>query len=58
MASVKFVTKYGLDLNGQYAINGIWNGTHIGIAYGGTNATTKTVAFDNLSPTTTSGDIV
>lgn len=58
MASVKFVTKYGLDLNGQYAINGIWNGTQIGIAYGGTNATTKTVAFDNLSPTTTSGDIV
>jgi hypothetical protein len=58
MASVKFVTKYGLDLNGQYAINGIWNGTQIGIAYGGTNATTKTVAFDNLSPTTTSGDII
>lgn len=58
MASVKFVTKYGLDLNGQYAINGIWNGNAIGIAYGGTNATTKTVAFDNLSPTTTSGDII
>jgi len=58
MSSVKFVTKYGLDLNGQYAINGTWNGSPIGIAYGGTNATTKTTAFDNLAPTTTSGDII
>lgn len=28
------------------------------IAKGGTNATTKTSAFDNLSPTTTAGDII
>ena len=32
--------------------------TTIGIAFGGTAATTATAAFDNLSPTTTLGDII
>jgi hypothetical protein len=37
---------------------GIWSGTTIAIAKGGTGATTKTAAFDALSPMTTSGDII
>jgi hypothetical protein len=37
---------------------GTWNGTTISFAKGGTGATTKTAAFDALSPMTTQGDIV
>ena len=37
---------------------GTWNGTTIAIANGGTGATTKTTAFDALSPMTTAGDII
>ena len=37
---------------------GTWNGTTISLAKGGTGATTKTAAFDALSPMTTQGDIV
>ncbi|MCX6265926.1 MAG: hypothetical protein NTW16_01015 [Bacteroidetes bacterium] len=37
---------------------GTWNGTTISLAKGGTGATTKTAAFDALSPMTTAGDIV
>lgn len=37
---------------------GTWNATAIGISYGGTNATNATTAFNNLSPTTTKGDII
>ncbi|WMW77963.1 hypothetical protein RF683_00530 [Flavobacterium sp. 20NA77.7] len=37
---------------------GTWNGTTIAIANGGTGQTTKTAAFDALSPMTTSGDII
>ena len=37
---------------------GTWNGTTIAIANGGTGATTKTAAFDALSPMTTAGDII
>jgi hypothetical protein len=37
---------------------GTWNGTTIAIANGGTGKTTKTEAFDALSPMTTSGDII
>jgi hypothetical protein len=37
---------------------GVWSGTAIAIAKGGTGATTKTAAFDALSPMTTSGDII
>jgi hypothetical protein len=37
---------------------GIWNGTAIDIAYGGTGQTTKTAAFDALSPVTTKGDLI
>ena len=38
--------------------SGTWNGTTIGIAYGGTGATTKAGAFDALSPMTSAGDII
>lgn len=37
---------------------GVWNGTAIPILYGGTGQTTKTAAFDALSPLTTLGDII
>lgn len=37
---------------------GTWNATAIGIAKGGTGATTATDAFDALAPTTTLGDVI
>jgi hypothetical protein len=37
---------------------GVWNGTAIGIAYGGTGQTTKAAAFNALSPITTTGDLI
>ncbi len=37
---------------------GVWSGTAISVTKGGTGATTKTAAFDALSPMTTSGDII
>ena len=37
---------------------GTWNGTTLSLAKGGTGATTKTAAFDALSPMTAAGDIV
>lgn len=36
---------------------GVWNGTAIPLAFGGTGQTTKAPAFDALSPMTTIGDI-
>ncbi|MHA8096952.1 beta strand repeat-containing protein [Aquirufa antheringensis] len=38
--------------------SGTWNGSTVGVAYGGTGATTKAAAFDALSPMTTAGDII
>lgn len=38
--------------------SGVWNGTAIPIAYGGTGQTTQTNAFDALAPTTTKGDLI
>jgi len=38
--------------------SGTWNGSAIGIAYGGTGQTTQTAAFDALSPATTKGDLI
>ncbi len=35
---------------------GVWQGSAVGIAYGGTGQTTQTAAFDALSPLTTAGD--
>ena len=37
---------------------GTWQASTIGITYGGTGATTKTAAFNALSPVTTLGDII
>ena len=37
---------------------GVWNGTAVGIAYGGTGQTTKSAAFNALSPITTTGDLI
>jgi len=37
---------------------GTWNGTAIGVAYGGTGQTTASAAFNALSPLTTLGDII
>lgn len=37
---------------------GVWTGTTIAIANGGTGQTAKTAAFDALSPTTTKGDLI
>jgi len=38
--------------------SGVWSGTTIDAAHGGTGATTKSAGFDALSPMTTSGDII
>lgn len=38
--------------------SGTWNGSAIDVAYGGTGQTTKTAAFDALSPATTKGDLI
>jgi hypothetical protein len=37
---------------------GVWNGTTIAIANGGTSAITAASAFNNLNPMTTTGDII
>lgn len=37
---------------------GTWEASPVGISYGGTNATTAAQAFDNLSPITTTGDLI
>lgn len=37
---------------------GTWNADVIDITYGGTGGSTATEAFDNLSPTTTKGDLI
>jgi len=37
---------------------GNWNGTTIALSKGGTGATTKTAAFDALSPMTSAGDLI
>ena len=36
----------------------MWNGTAIGIAYGGTGQATATAGFNALSPITTTGDLI
>lgn len=38
--------------------SGTWNGSTISISNGGTGGTSQNNAFDNLSPTTTRGDLV
>lgn len=38
--------------------SGTWTGSAIGVSYGGTGATSKTAAFDALSPATTLGDLI
>jgi len=37
---------------------GTWSATDIAVAAGGTGASTATAGFDNLSPTTTKGDVI
>jgi hypothetical protein len=37
---------------------GVWNGTAIGIGYGGTGQTTASAGFNALSPITTTGDLI
>jgi len=37
---------------------GVWEGTDVGVAHGGTGASTATAGFDALSPMTAEGDIL
>jgi len=37
---------------------GVWQGSAVGIAYGGTGQTTASAAFNALSPITTTGDLI
>ena len=37
---------------------GVWQGTAVGILYGGTGQTTKAAGFNALSPVTTTGDLI
>jgi hypothetical protein len=59
--SVGFATNgtAGLVISSTQTITtGTWQATAIGVAYGGTGATTKTAGFDALSPMTTAGDLI
>jgi hypothetical protein len=38
--------------------SGVWNGTAVGIGYGGTGQTTAAAGFNALSPITTTGDLI
>jgi hypothetical protein len=38
--------------------SGVWQASAVGIAYGGTGATTKAAGFNALSPATTLGDLI
>jgi hypothetical protein len=38
--------------------SGVWNGTAVGIGYGGTGQTTAVAGFNALSPITTTGDLI
>jgi hypothetical protein len=38
--------------------SGVWTGSAVGIAYGGTGQTTATLGFNALSPLTTQGDLI
>lgn len=56
---------YSIPTNGSSSIDtvgtvttGTWNGTTIGIGYGGTGAASKADAFDALSPSTIKGDLL
>jgi len=55
--SANYVGQASITTVGTIA-SGIWRGTAVEIAYGGTGATTKTVAFNNLSPLTSTGDLI
>ncbi len=59
-SSLKFGNAYFAGTTTQFGTItvGVWNGTTIAIANGGTGQITKTAAFDALSPLTTKGDIV
>ena len=45
------------NTNGAYTLTMGWSGT-LAISRGGTGASNKTTAFDNLSPLTTDGDLI
>jgi hypothetical protein len=49
--------KWILDHAGTVTL-GVWNGSAIGIGYGGTGQTTASAAFNALSPLTTLGDLL
>ena len=38
--------------------SGVWQGTDVGVAHGGTGASTATAGFDALSPMTAEGDVL
>ena len=51
-----------VDISGRLSLpsvaSGVWNGTAVGIAYGGTGQTTAASAYNALTPITTLGDLV
>ena len=51
------VDKWIVDRTGTVKL-GAWNGTAIGVAFGGTGQTTAAGAFNALSPMTTLGDLI
>lgn len=61
--AIHFVVNGGatdaMTINSSGAISvGTWNGSTIGIAYGGTGQTTASAAFNALSPITSTGDLI
>ena len=51
-------TKYFTVSGAGLITNATWNGTTLGVGYGGTGQTTASAAFNALSPITSTGDII
>jgi len=50
-------SKFSVKKDGSVS-TGIWQGTAVGVAYGGTGQTTASAGFNALSPVTTTGDLI
>jgi hypothetical protein len=54
---VASASKFSVKKDGSVS-TGVWQGTAVGIAYGGTGQTTASAGFNALSPVTSTGDLI